>query len=290
MQIVKLDLGSEQIDKFEWPLSLNELLDRYPNSVYTALRTCGNENGRWNILQLTAHYQRLLHSASEKLPNCKSLQLEDLKRMLNSLLEDASKSCDHRLTVILISNREWDCSLLGFANVISSQPPSISIKMAIHKRSNPNIKSTDWIMERESLESLKGALFNEVVLMDDQGCIYEGLSSNFAIIYSNPTSSSDGPVLVTAPDEVILKGTVMNVVLEACRILGWRLERRLISINELRDQFHCAFITSTSRMVLPVETISLCDGSTIILNTQFTQITTLIEKFKEILPSYCEQI
>lgn len=85
---------------------------------------------------------------------------------------------------------------------------------------------------------------NEIILFDKSGRLYEGLSSNFFII------NSDG-LIQTAPPSDVLLGTVMKHLIQL-------QEKEIIfehpSIYEI-DDWLGAFITSTSRLLLPIDTI-----------------------------------
>lgn len=86
---------------------------------------------------------------------------------------------------------------------------------------------------------------NEVILSDEDGNLYEGLSSNFFVI------RSDGS-LQTAPTDSVLVGTVMKRVLRDWKYSGIVFEHP--KIREI-DTWKGAFITSTSRLILPIHKI-----------------------------------
>lgn len=81
--------------------------------------------------------------------------------------------------------------------------------------------------------------------MDADGNLYEGLSSNFFIIRSDRS-------IQTAPIESVLFGTIMKRVLK-----DWKYSEIIFehpNVNEI-DSWRGAFITSTSRLILPIHTI-----------------------------------
>jgi len=86
---------------------------------------------------------------------------------------------------------------------------------------------------------------NEVIL-SEQDQIYEGLSSNFFCVKEG--------VVWTAPEGSVLKGTVRGVVQELCQTEGIPLRQEFPLVSEAR-LWEGAFITSTSRLVLPVATV-----------------------------------
>eukprot|EP01126_Amoeba_proteus_P016700 TRINITY_DN1781_c0_g1_i15.p3 TRINITY_DN1781_c0_g1~~TRINITY_DN1781_c0_g1_i15.p3 ORF type:complete len:124 (-),score=18.91 TRINITY_DN1781_c0_g1_i15:24-395(-) len=84
----------------------------------------------------------------------------------------------------------------------------------------------------------------------DDGKIYEGLSSNFGIIC--------GGTLITAPNLLILEGTVLSVVVTACTRLGIPVRRELPTV-EMLEHCEAAFISSTTRRLLFIDTLNVID-------------------------------
>lgn len=99
--------------------------------------------------------------------------------------------------------------------------------------------------DRKVLEDSKSPESNEVILSDEDGNLYEGLSSNFFVI------RSDGS-LQTAPTCSVLVGTVMKRVL-----IDWKYSGIVFEHPNIKDidTWIGAFITSTSRLILPIHKI-----------------------------------
>jgi hypothetical protein len=147
-------------------------------------------------------------------------------------------------------------------------PPPAPIKVQIvgRPRSNAAAKDSDWVRERIALEAAKPSDVNEILLVDSGGgdcssgggSILEGTQTNFFAV------TPDGTVC-TAPDGTVLAGTVRNLVLDVCRQEGIpvRMEAPEVtfspgtglgsSVSEIT--WSEAFITSTSRLVLPVNQV-----------------------------------
>jgi branched-subunit amino acid aminotransferase/4-amino-4-deoxychorismate lyase len=98
-------------------------------------------------------------------------------------------------------------------------------------------------------------------MCDRDGNLYEGLSSNFAAIDMQNR-------LVTASNKHVLCGTIMEVAKHVAKhALAMPVVDVFPSIEGLcSGQYRYAFITSTSRLVLPINTIHLPDGSQVHLN------------------------
>eukprot|EP00701_Giardia_intestinalis_P003921 XP_001707745.1 Hypothetical protein GL50803_29078 [Giardia lamblia ATCC 50803] len=125
------------------------------------------------------------------------------------------------------------------------------------ERRTPTIKDTQWIKERKPLESFLGDTVEEVVLMDDEGYLYEGISSNFFVLLRR----DDGAlVLQTAEDEYVLRGTIRSMVLSTAKDLNVLVEMSRPRIADI-NKWIGVFITSTTRRVKPISRVFL-DGTT----------------------------
>jgi D-alanine transaminase len=97
----------------------------------------------------------------------------------------------------------------------------------------------------------KGA--REAWMVDGQGCVTEGASSNAWIV------TRDG-VLVTRPlDTGILPGITRSVVMDEVKALGIKVEERAFTVAEAYAARE-AFVTSASQIVMPVVSI---DGKSV---------------------------
>ncbi|KAJ1952758.1 hypothetical protein EC988_003378 [Linderina pennispora] len=135
---------------------------------------------------------------------------------------------------------------------------SCSVQFAMGRRSNPEIKALDWVHQRARLEALIEPPVNEVVL-EDGSRFYEGLSSNF--FATRPCSESRfGLELVSAPLDSVLLGTVMKSVLDVCKQDGINVA---YEPDVELERWSGAFVTSTSRLVLPVSRIVMPDGTAV---------------------------
>jgi branched-subunit amino acid aminotransferase/4-amino-4-deoxychorismate lyase len=81
---------------------------------------------------------------------------------------------------------------------------------------------------------------NEALLVDPHGNIYEGLTSNFACIALGPTGE---PTVFTAPQDLVLQGTIFQVVVKVCNDLQIPLEFSFPNIQNCRS-WMAAFLTS----------------------------------------------
>jgi len=106
-------------------------------------------------------------------------------------------------------------------------------------RSTPLLKTRAWAEERRELEA--GEPY-EHILLDEEGMLLEGTSSNLFLVRRG--------VVYTAGDRV-LPGITRALVLRLCQENQVPARRTPITIDE-RDSFDEAFLTSASRGLVPV--------------------------------------
>ncbi|HRF95854.1 MAG TPA: aminotransferase class IV, partial [Aggregatilineales bacterium] len=105
-------------------------------------------------------------------------------------------------------------------------------------RQNPMVKSTQWMHERDGMKKSDAY---ETLLLDENGAILEGTSSNFyAILEDTLHTAGDG----------VLGGIARSIIYDiAPAILP--LNKMPIHITDL-PRLQEAFITSSSRGIIPV--------------------------------------
>ena len=96
--------------------------------------------------------------------------------------------------------------------------------------------------ERAGLEKSKAKDVNEVILTDDAGNLYEGMSSNF---FAVKTGEDGKAVVMCAPLENVLLGTVMKIVMGVCEKHGVPIEWGFPQLGDARaNKWEGCFITS----------------------------------------------
>ena len=129
------------------------------------------------------------------------------------------------------------------------QPPSESIRSqgvrcistAAASRCDPAAKTSDWMHRRKALQAIMPAGSYEIFLLDNEGRILEGMTSNFYAVI--------GEWLHTA-GEGVLAGISRHIVLEVCRdVLEIRFQA---PFHDDIINFSEAFLSSSSRGIIPV--------------------------------------
>lgn len=254
-------------------LDSTQFLLKYPKGAYTSARTVNQKcvyrfNQHVNRLAQSAAsmLQTTIHEATQHdLPLLSQLVQPDLlrTRVIDSLGAAMTAfrerhgaklqpTDEFKLTVLstwepIAPEKLSDLTQVDLYSHITLLPQSdrtqaVRLEISGPQRPEPDTKSSQWVRDRQSLCDND---FEEVLLTTTCGQLLEGTQTNFFIV-------KDGAV-VTA-DEHILKGTIRASVLEICEQFSIPVVLRPPKIDELHDA-QGAFITSTSRLVLPVDEI-----------------------------------
>ncbi len=112
----------------------------------------------------------------------------------------------------------------------------------------PKAKLTRFIQRSGPVRQAMPAGVNETLMVDEAGYLLEGLSSNFFAVI-------DGEIWTA--EEGVLSGITRSLVLEGVRQLNLPLRLQPARLADA-PSFQEAFITSSSRAVLPVSKIDDC--------------------------------
>lgn len=223
------------------PDSLDDLSEQIPGGVYSTFRTYR----KTKALHLQHHFLRLESSATilgEKLNLDEKNLRQAMRRVLTPLPDQ-----DYRLRLSISLGGEKPEIYLSL-EVLHTLPPEVYlagtkvITLTGIERKSPKAKATAFIHAADPIRKRLPAGVNEAVMIDRQGVLLEGLSSNFFAIREGK---------VRTAGEGVLEGITRAMVLEGVSGLGIPIEMRGVTKNDLPDLEEC-FITSASRGVLPV--------------------------------------
>jgi branched-chain amino acid aminotransferase len=224
-------------------LSLNSASRLLPGGVYTTFRTFeGNK-----VLPLQHHLDRLEASAAllgHEIRLDETIIYNGIRAAITDYLPGDARI---RLTVALENNQgELFISLepLRSPSEEDYKKGVWVVTYPLH-RENPEAKQTSFINIAEQIRRELPPGVHEGLLLDDLGHILEGLSSNFFYVRDNK--------LWTAPQGV-LSGITRGLVLAAASAEGLPVVLRAAPVTEV-PLFDEAFITSSTRSVLPVQKI-----------------------------------
>jgi D-alanine transaminase/branched-chain amino acid aminotransferase len=125
--------------------------------------------------------------------------------------------------------------------------PAGRLLSCLHERTRPHLKSTDYGYALAQQRRLLEAGCCELMLCDRDGRVSECSRSSLFFVDARGE-------LHTAPHEAVLLGVTRKRVLELCAANGIETHVRPIGRDEL-DVFAGCFITSTSKVILPIEAI-----------------------------------
>lgn len=214
--------------------SLDEASFQLPRGAYTTLRTYG----RRRILRLDQHVRRLEVSAALQ-GRAGRIEAEGVRQAMAQIL--AARRGESKLRLTFAPPR-----LFASVEPFEPLPPQLyedGVRCATVavQRDDPHGKDTAFLATARSVRESLPEGVHEGLLLDREGRILEGLSSNFFAVL--------GGVLRTEGDRV-LKGVTRSLVLElAAGVVP--IDEQAVAAADL-PHLSEAFITSVSREILPV--------------------------------------
>lgn len=251
-----------------------------PIGAYTSFRTYNN----FGVLRLEQHFDRLeetAHLAGFDI----QLDREDLRNTLVTLIAGSPNSSEPtperriRITIDL----EKHIGRLYFAMEPLRVPSpekyeqGIICQTAQAHRENPKAKLSNFLSRAADIREQEKDEFDEILMVSPQGELLEGLSSNFFGI--------KGDAVYTA-EEGVLSGTTRDFILHLAGELKIPVIFNAIKKDEIADLDE-AFISSTSRAILPIRSI---DGIPMKESISGPVTKRLMEKFDQELSSGIESL
>ncbi|KAI7896027.1 uncharacterized protein EV154DRAFT_493249 [Mucor mucedo] len=273
-------LANEQDAKFNIATgntSFKDFILAYPSGAYTGMRTVHRDS----IVEFNTHMSRITNSVSQLFSKDKKAEsvmspFRDVKQfeamavpMLKKGLEayyntvDETTHSSHpfeaKVSIVVTYSSEKEAPLFAaHFSQLHSIPSDKRVKVDIEQESRkaPEVKDSQWVRDRSQLEEKKSSEINEVLLMDDHEQLYEGIASNFLAV----KMVNDKPVVMCASLDHILLGSILKIVLTLCEKHHIDFEWTFPKLQDARDgKWVGCFITSTSRLLLPIETIYFHD-------------------------------
>lgn len=242
--------GSNELLSLE-AASLDEVTRQLPPGVYTTFRTYH----KTKVFHLEEHFNRLEESArllGKGIQISRQVVRESLRSAILLLPDE-----EHRIRInVDLQDKPGRLYLIIEPLVVlpsKAYQDGVRVLFSRLHRENPTAKSTEFVQmaEDERKNLLDG--INEALMLDTDGNILEGLSSNFFGIQNN--------TLITA-EEGVLKGITRSQVLRCAERAGIQVIKKPVNVRDI-PLLTEAFITSASRGVLPVvqiETIWIGNG------------------------------
>jgi len=191
------------------------------------------------------------------------------------LENEGGKDEEMKLTLLLT----WDAENMDIYTLVTplGERPAQPVKVQIggKPRQNALAKDSEWTRQRRELEQAKPRDCNEVILVDDEGRLFEGLQTNFYVLKDSKLQTAG---------KGILEGTVRKMLLEECVKEGFPVDLSAPNIMEM-DQWQGVFISSTSRLLLPVSEVIYSGREGEQKTRSFTPLDPLVTKLEELVLS-----
>jgi len=220
----------------------------------------------------TFHIERLLDSAAQ-LSIVHPFALQEVKAWLMQLIEKNALE-DAYVRMLLIGdpagNAEKAKLFISSVTGVTYYPNSYyseGIKTITYQgeRRFPTAKTTELLLAFMARNEATKHDAEEALLVDQEGCIREGSSSNFFAIR--------GDKLIMPPDEKNLLGITKKILLELAEP-ELKIVKQDIPLGDIAS-YDEVFITSTLRNVMPIRQID-----DIIFENGFEKTKVLASKFK----------
>lgn len=232
----------------------DEITRQLPNGIYTTFSTT---QAGTRVPGLTLHLNRLYSPAQAEgcVPSVTRLQL---RKFLGDLSKRAFPGESRYRILINLGDGKIYVIHQSF-----TPPPQfiyekgVKVVTANIIREDPRIKNSGFIEKSIKERKLVGQEIYEVLLTHN-GRIFEGMTSNFYVVKNNvETEMVDGTIegssaaLITARNGILM-GVTRHIVLQLARKTGLT---RFYRAPLLEESFTEAFITSSSRGIVPVVSI-----------------------------------
>ena len=219
-----------------------------PKGAYTTFRTYDG----MGVLRLSKHMDRLEETA--RLAGYEiELDRDEMKGTLNAILgftpSPSGPNFERRVRVTI--DLERHIGRIYIATEPLAVPASekyeqgIICRTAEAHRDNPKAKLSSFLARAEEIRKEEQDPFDEILMVSPEGNLLEGLSSNFFGVIGNT---------VYTAEEGVLSGTTRDFILKCAADLKIPVEFKPIKKNEI-DNLYEAFISSTSRSILPIRSI-----------------------------------
>lgn len=162
------------------------------------------------------------------------------------LLSGADKRKEINIKVVFNYNEEAENWLVYYID--SSYPSEEQYRKGVKgilfyaERKDPQSKVLNYRLKSAIHQELASEGAYEALLVNEKNQVTEGSRSNVFFLKAGS--------LITAPDDLILKGVTRKHIIEICKAEGIELHYTCVDADELQ-QYECVFMTGTSPMVLP---------------------------------------
>lgn len=229
----------ELVERKEFSCSFDEVSMTLPVGAYATFRTYGGCNAfhledhinrLLSTLRVAIYKQVLIKSSIRSALKLHILTSTDPDRRIRLIIPLTDLKCLYILTEGLVTP-----SIQDYTN-------GVEVITAQLERVEPDRKQTGFIHESLNLRKQIKGVVKEVLLVGRHGYLLEGISSNAFFVKAGEVYTAGSGVL---------EGVTRKIVLDVCAHLEMSVNYSTIYLEDLTTCDE-AFITSTSRGVLPV--------------------------------------
>lgn len=181
-------------------------------------------------------------------------QLAEVSTLKKDIIKLSSSEKKKEINIKLVFNYGSDGTNNHLIYFIDSVYPSTvqyskGVKGILYfaERKDPEAKVINYRLRSSIHQELVNEGAYEALLVNDQNLITEGSKSNIFFL--------TGEKMITAPDNLILKGITRKHLLHICKDYGIEVIFDCVNADEIGD-YEAVFMTGTSPMVLPFNCIN----------------------------------
>lgn len=203
------------------------------------------------VLGFNLHLERLVHSARRS-RYTGAINASNLRKALRLALSQLPGTNEARVRITLDMVIEPGALFLSLQELPAQPSELYEAGVKVHStslhRQSPDVKSTNFLVgSQPEREKMPEGVY-ELIMVDERDRILEGITSNFFAVRAG--------TIHTARDG-ILSGVTRHVILDLAQSAGIPILLEPFSLGAI-DQLSEAFITSSSRGVVPVIQINDC--------------------------------
>ncbi|MDD4680937.1 MAG: aminotransferase class IV [Clostridia bacterium] len=194
------------------------------------------------------HYIRTCQSF-HAIGNVCNIEPSDMKDQIHKIVElNENYNCNIKFIMFTVDGMQKTIGYVCRSHYPSPEEINKGVSVGLYslERENPNIKIVDYDYKKKINRIKEEKDFYEVFLVDREGNITEGGTSNIFFI--------KGEKIYTAPDEKVLKGITRMHVIESCKTAGRLVIEAPVPVESICDA-DAVFISGTSPKVMPVSAI-----------------------------------
>lgn len=222
--------------------TLDEILAKDRLEVYEVVRIC---NGK--PIFISEHYDRLVRSLNSvgKEP---VISFDEFVGQIEKLVQ-ANGLVNGNLRIEQYREPDDDTEHINIYHIPAVYPTEemfangVEVALMQAERDNPQAKIFNMQLRQQSDEMIAKTGVAEVLLINRNGEITEGSRSNVFFIL--------GDTVIAAPQHTVLPGITRMKVLQIIEEDGIKYKETPVRADEI-DRFDAAFLTGTSKEVLPI--------------------------------------